>query len=257
MKVSCIILNCLNDLFVKNRLIPSIIKNSKMSSTEIIVVDNSPTQDFKYKKNVKVIRSEPFHIPKGYNKGVKESKGKYVALFHDDCELLDKNWIKKLTTQLSDKVYAVGPEIHELNFIKFLKEVPMMVEKKRFLKIGGYDETYYFGYEDIIFSQAIIDKGKRIKKVKIKYNHYNGMSSYLLMYGEKNRNILKRKFTTPKNFINNKLLNSLNTKFNNSFIKYIGGPTNRMIPINSMRKKLPKTKNEVNNFIKTIQQKNI
>ena len=39
-EVSCIILSNLNDLFVKERTIPSIIENSKSHNIEIIVVDS-------------------------------------------------------------------------------------------------------------------------------------------------------------------------------------------------------------------------
>ena len=46
--ISCIILSNLNDVFVKERIIPSIIQNSKSHSIEIIVSDNSLSQDFKY-----------------------------------------------------------------------------------------------------------------------------------------------------------------------------------------------------------------
>ena len=95
--ISCIILSNLNDSFVKERIIPSIIKNSKSHSIEIIVVDNSPTQDFEC-KNVTAIHTEPYHIPKAYNKGVSKASGKYIALFHDDCEILDDKWIDKFTS---------------------------------------------------------------------------------------------------------------------------------------------------------------
>ena len=101
--ISCIILSNLNDLFVKERLIPSIIENSKSHSIEIIVVDNSPTQNFEH-EGVKVIHTEPYHLPKAYNRGVKEASGKYVALFHDDCELLDSEWIDKLTSELNNDI---------------------------------------------------------------------------------------------------------------------------------------------------------
>jgi glycosyltransferase involved in cell wall biosynthesis len=182
--VSCIILSNLNDSFVKERTIPSIIKNSKSHSIEIIVVDNSPTQDFKY-DNIKVIYTEPYHIPKAYNKGVLEAKGKYVALFHDDCELLDDKWINKLSSELNDNVYLVSPEMergHSSTSKKeyFLKEVPSMMEKKKFIEIGGYDETSYFGYEDLLLAKNIYKKNKKIKQVPIKYAHYRGMSSLLI-----------------------------------------------------------------------------
>jgi len=182
--VSCIILSNLNDLFVKERTIPSIIKNSKPYSIEIIVVDNSPTQDFKY-NNIKVIHTEPYHIPKAYNKGVLEAKGKYVALFHDDCELLDDKWIDKLSNELNNDVYLVSPEIergHSSTNKKdyFLKEVPSMIERKKFIEIGGYDETSYFGYEYLLLAKSIYKLNKKIKQVPIKYTHYRGMSSLLI-----------------------------------------------------------------------------
>ena len=58
--ISCIILSCLNDLFVKERLIPSIKKTTKHLKdwdVEIIVVDSGPTQDFKM-EDVKVIKKK-------------------------------------------------------------------------------------------------------------------------------------------------------------------------------------------------------
>ncbi len=83
--ISCIIVNNLNDSFVKKRLIPSILTNTDSDvDLEIIVVDNSPEQNFKY-KNIKVVKSEPFHLPKAFNIGVKNSTKKYLAFFHDDC----------------------------------------------------------------------------------------------------------------------------------------------------------------------------
>ena len=184
-EVSCIILSNLNDSFVKERTIPSIIKNSKSHSIEMIVVDNSPTQDFKY-DNIKVIHTEPYHIPKAYNKGVSEAKGKYIALFHDDCELLDDKWIDKLSSELNEDVYLVSPEIERGHAFPpnkkeyFLKEVPSMIERKKFIEIGGYDETSYFGYEDLLFAKSIYKLNKKIKKVPIKYIHYRGMSSLLI-----------------------------------------------------------------------------
>ena len=41
------------------------------------MVDNSSTQDFEC-NNVKVIHTEPYHIPKAYNKATNISKGKYL-----------------------------------------------------------------------------------------------------------------------------------------------------------------------------------
>ena len=147
--VSCIIISNCNDLFVKERTIPSIIENSKSHNIEIIVADNSLKQNFEY-EGVKVIHTEPYHIPKAYNTGVKEASGKYVAFFHDDCEILDYKWITKLINYLDDETILVGVEkhTHPHDGISYLKEVPSMMKREDFYLVGQYDETYYFGYED-------------------------------------------------------------------------------------------------------------
>ena len=111
--ISCIILNCLNDLFIKERLIPSIKRTTDHLNDwviEIIVVDSSPSQDFQM-NGIKVIKSTPYHIPKAYNLAVKKSNNHYIALFHDDVDILDYNWVLKTTSNLSEEIYAVGPDL--------------------------------------------------------------------------------------------------------------------------------------------------
>ncbi len=94
-----------------------------------------------------------------------------------------------MTQPLNDRVYATGAELHkginkgaDYNHNRpYLKEVPLVMEKKNFIEIGGYDEKYYWGFEDILFSEKITKKHKKlIKEVKIKYLHFNGMSTKLL-----------------------------------------------------------------------------
>ena len=97
--ISCIILSCLNDLFVKERLIPSIKRTTKHLTDwdiEIMVIDAGPKQNFKM-KGIKVIKSLPYHIPKAYNLGVKNTDKKYLAFFHDD---VDTKKIKKRNNKI-------------------------------------------------------------------------------------------------------------------------------------------------------------
>ena len=147
--ISCIVLNCLNDLFVKERLIPSIKRTTEHLTDwdiEIIVVDNGPDQNFKM------------------------------------------NWVLKTTSNLSEEIYAVGPDLcttfpHKKFKIKsFLKEAPMIMEREKFWEIGGYDEEYYFGYEDLKLSNAIYNLGKKIKKVRINSLHFGGTSTVLITH---------------------------------------------------------------------------
>lgn len=191
--ISCIVItNGLNNRFLKERTLASILTTTDTIGwdVEIIVVDNSPKQDVKTQivnEKIKVINSLPNHLPKAFNLGVKTSTKKYIALFHDDCEILDNKWVEKLTSELDDRVYMVGPELHT-NIIPhkiitqklYLKEVPIVLEREKFLSLGGYDETYYWGFEDVMLSAKILNHGKRIKQIPLEYVHFDGMSTILL-----------------------------------------------------------------------------
>ena len=275
--VSCIILCNLNDEFVKYRTIPSILANSQDYSTEIIVVDNSSNHTFDYPEglnDVKVIKSEPFHIPKGYNNGVKEARGKYIAIFHDDCEVLDKNWINTCTRILNEQVYAVAPQLHhqvtivnekytrphsllkEERYQEFLKECPLVMKKDKFYEVGGYDETYYFGYEDVRFSESINKLGKHIMKVDIDFEHFNGMSTVLFanINDKKKFERYKKMFTTIDRPMFRNIFNKKPVK--KYFETLVGYKWPSDEPINKTwqecESEMPKTKLEVEKFIRSL-----
>jgi len=196
--ISCIVLLNMNDFFVRDLTIPSIIFNSKNTPIEIIVVNNGKT-NFKY-KNIKVIKSEFYNIPKAYNKAASIAKGDYVAFFHDDCFLSDDDWINKCIYNLTDEVIAVGPEYHKFrdnedyllrketdlaNEFKedskgFLKEVPLVMEKNKFYELGGFPERELLGQEDIFLHKNILKAGKKNMKVDVKNYHFEGISTLLL-----------------------------------------------------------------------------
>ncbi len=275
--VSCIILCNLNDEFVKYRTIPSILANSQDYSTEIIVVDNSSNHTFDYPEglnDVKVIKSEPFHIPKGYNNGVKEARGKYIAIFHDDCEVLDKNWINTCTRILNEQVYAVAPQLHhqvtivneeytkphsllkEERYQEFLKECPLVMKKDKFYEVGGYDETYYFGYEDVRFAESINKLGKHIQEVDIEFNHYNGMSTVLMAYlNDEAFNDYRDMFPDIESKqMFREIFNE--DKVKKYFNKLVGfnWPSNELIEKTwqECEKDMPKTEEELNRFMRSL-----
>jgi hypothetical protein len=172
-----------------------------MSKTEIIVVDNSPNQDFTL-EGVKVIRSEPYHIPKGYNAGVAEAQSGYIALFHDDCLMNDPLWIEKSIAALNQDVIALGPDLRQKPSYAYLKETPLVMEKWRFIELGGYDESHFIGYQAALLCMAINKVGKQIQGIDIDCTHFAipgksiGMSTVLLLANHNEREQLRRTFAS-------------------------------------------------------------
>jgi hypothetical protein len=187
--MSCIILLTANDLFVANHLIPSILANSKGHDIEILIVYNGLGADLDLFRRFDVSVSEFGCVAKGYNQGVNRSRGKYVAIFHDDCMLADENWIQKCISLLESGSIAVSPEIRNSNFISdnepfaVAKNVPLVIDRERLDQLGGYDETYYIGYEDFDLTYQILSNGAEFSKVQLDYLHFNGMST-ALMFGD-------------------------------------------------------------------------
>ena len=73
-----------------------------------------------------------------------------------------------------------------------MKNVPLVIEKSRLIALGGYDETYYIGYEDLDLTYQILATGSRFAKVELDYLHWNGMSTALMFSSQ--RGIYKRLF---------------------------------------------------------------
>ncbi|MFT4304440.1 MAG: glycosyltransferase family 2 protein [Candidatus Woesearchaeota archaeon] len=167
----------MNDFFVKNQLIPSIIKNSKKYDIEIIIVDNSELNRSKNFKKFKYIMSEKNHIPKALNLGAKNAKGEYLAFFQDDVILTDNQWINKIKGKLNNKVYVLTTKLNDI----IARNELLIIKKKKFQEVKGYDENIKRWQEDIDFSFNILNRGKEINKIDIKTVHFNGISSILIM----------------------------------------------------------------------------
>lgn len=187
--LSCIILLTANDPFVAHHLIPSIIHNSRGYEIEIRLVYNGLGADLRRFQNFDVAYSEFACVAKGYNLGARRSRGKYLAIFHDDCIVADPNWIPKCLTLLENQYVAVTSEL-ENNLglgiqhpLLTLKNVPLVIERERFFQLGGYDENYYVGYEDVDFTYQLLEREQAFSKVEMDYFHFNGMSTILLFGG--------------------------------------------------------------------------
>jgi len=184
-KLSCIILSAANTEFVKYRLIPSIIQFTDYTKFpyEIIVVYNGKNKTLpNLGENIKVIRSVLSWVSRGYNQGVKHASGEYIALFHDDCLIRDKAWLDICISSLNNQVMAVSPEISvDVPFcLERLKCVPLVMKRSIYNKIGGFDEYYFFGSEELDFIYKLLSKGYTYKKVDFKYDHFRAVSTIVL-----------------------------------------------------------------------------
>lgn len=180
--VSCIILLTFNDKFVSNFLIPSIIANTTVPY-EIIIVYNGVNSNLELFRDFTVVNSETGCVSKGYNTGVAKAKGKYVAIFHDDCLITQYQWHDVMLQALQEGHFAASPESYynEMFQFNFLKGTPLVLSKDNYESMGGHDELFFAGIEDIDFSYRILRKGYSIKEVSMPYVHFNGMSTVILL----------------------------------------------------------------------------
>lgn len=180
--LSCIILLTFNDKFVHHFLIPSILANTTVPY-EIIIVYNGSHVNLELFKKFTVVKSETGCVSKAYNKGVLEAKGKYIALFHDDCLIEQFQWHDLMLAKLQKGTFAVSTEIvyNSMYDFYFLKGTPLVMSKENYEAVGGHDAFYFAGIEDVDFSYKMIKKGHKIDKISMPYRHFNGMSTVILL----------------------------------------------------------------------------
>lgn len=182
--VSCIILLTGNDYFVRSLAIPSLICNSSNHEIEIIIVYNGPRSSLEEFAGFEVVHSDFGWVAKGYNAGVKKANGEYIAIFHDDCLIQASNWIERCIEKLNEEVWAVTTEYRCMSSpypIRVAKNTPLFMRKDVFDSLGGYDENYYFGVEDVDFTHLILSKGKMIVEMDLNIFHGAGMSTIIFI----------------------------------------------------------------------------
>jgi len=187
--LSCVVLLTGNDRFVERHLVPSILTNSAAYPIEIVIVYNGEGLDLGALRNLRIVRSDFGWVSRAYNAGVRAARGRYVALFHDDCIVASPRWIEASIQMLDEGYVAVTPEIQRNPTARggelvIAKNVPLVMRRHDFLEVGGYDEFYYAGIEDLDFTYTLISKGGRIGHLDLPYFHFNGMSTVVLMSGE-------------------------------------------------------------------------
>lgn len=185
--VSCIVVVNENLPFVCEQLLPSLQANTRKVPIEIIIVCNGSPGDVPQWPNVRAIQSEWGSVSKAYNAGARASRGRYLAIFHDDCTVCDPLWVEKCLQRLERGAQAVAGEFREINTIAGVgmlklpvaKCVPLFLGRDDFDAVGGFDEFHYIGYEDLDFTLALASHGKKLVATDLRIQHFHGMSSTL------------------------------------------------------------------------------
>lgn len=180
--VSCIVLLPFNELFARNVILPGIIASSGPHPIEIILVFAGFGIDRRPFAHLQHVESELTSIARGYNAGVRAARGEYIALFHDDCYIDDPVWIEKCVDALRDDVICVTAERDNWQKVPVGKAVPLFMRRDDFRALGGYDEYYYAGVEDMDLTVAILASGKRQAQVDLRYRHLRGMGTSLVVH---------------------------------------------------------------------------
>lgn len=162
--------------------------NSIEKKTSIIVVDNS--KDYKLKsdleksyRNLKVIiNSQNKGFGQAANLGAFQSKSKYLLFLGPDTKL-EKRAVSKLNQlakKLNDDFAILLPSENKLNIknISLLKKprgaALMFINKKKFLKLEGFDENFFLYYEDNDIINRFLKNNEKIYEIPIKFKHSYG-----------------------------------------------------------------------------------
>ena len=185
--VSCIIVVNENLPFVREQLLPSLVTNSRKFPIEIVIVCNGSVDCEGVPPKLQAIRSVWGAVSKAYNAGARASRGKLLALFHDDCILRDPLWIEKCVQRLDRGAHIVAAEYRMIDKVAGLvmpelpiaKCVPLVIRKTDYDRLGGYDEYHYIGFEDFDFTLAAASRGMKLVATDLQVDHFHGMSSTL------------------------------------------------------------------------------
>jgi GT2 family glycosyltransferase len=188
---------CIESIFAKThyRNIELVIIDN--GSKEISTLDYF--EQLKSQSSVKVVRhDQPFNFSQLNNVGVEHSNGEILLFLNDDTEVLQDDWLERMGGYAQLKhIGAVGAKllygdcatmqhmgilslqngpIHA--YIRQHKDQPgyflrnqieynwlavtgacLMIERKKFLSLGGFDETFPIAYNDVDLCMRLVDAG--------------------------------------------------------------------------------------------------
>ena len=192
--LACVIVLTQNDLYVRWRLLPSLLANSPQGQIEIVVVSNG-TRDIERLRHalypIPVVASAWGQVARANNVGSALTTAPIVAFFHDDCHVSSRNWFGAVLGSAGLFRVAVSPQLYSLRAIaglrfqpplKVARSVPLALSRELLRETGGWNEGQYVGLEDVDFSIALAGTGAHARQVAVPSVHESGMST-ILKYG--------------------------------------------------------------------------
>lgn len=206
--LSIIIVNYNGAQFIDTCL-ESIFESETSFGYEVIVVDNESKDDSlnvlrRYKDRI-ILKENKINTGFGYanNQGAKIASGEYLFLLNNDTKL-EKNTMQLLVDfykdkETSEKVGLISPKLlnedgslqchgSSLGHGRFKKGVPVkvsflagaavVISKKVFESVGGFDENFFFYNEDLDLCKTLLKKGYTLYYFPLaQLIHYGGLST--------------------------------------------------------------------------------
>ena len=146
---------------ILHKCVDSILKQTKYSNYEIIILDNETTCKKTLKYFQKIIKHDnisilEYHHPFNYsainNYGVKYAKGEIVGLINNDVEVISDNWLTEMVSHaVRDGVGAVGAKLYYDNDTIQHAGVVLGIGG-----VAGHSHKYFDKYEKGYFSRLKI-----------------------------------------------------------------------------------------------------
>lgn len=197
------------------KCIESIENNTPKGKYEIIVIDNASTdetQRYLAESNIQNIRNDTnFGFTKAINQGIRQAKGKYIFILHNDA-ILFSGWLARMLEGFDKDVGAVGPtsnlaigkqqvkvarrsatpqQIHNIVSIQrkgqteeaeLLVSFALMIPKDVINEVGLFDERYFAKSEDYDYSLRLREAGYKLNIALDVFVYHKGSvtSKYIL-----------------------------------------------------------------------------
>ncbi|NDL62309.1 glycosyltransferase [Enterobacteriales bacterium SAP-6] len=171
-----------------------IVDNGSVDAGTLVYLDQ-----LKRNKKVKLVRHDmPFNFSQLINVGVANAKGDLLLLLNDDTEALHDGWLERMAgyAQLAHigavgakLLYGDGASLQHMGvlnlndgpmhaYMRQPKDIPgyfmrnqvdynwlavtgacLMIERKKYLSIGGFDETFPVAYNDVDVCMSLVEAG--------------------------------------------------------------------------------------------------